>query len=191
MGAKQRIQKELDRLGLQIGQNFKVNDSSIYGIMHRINSYGAILFDDNSGETKVSGQSILTLEPEDIAWRELMQPDWSEDLLGWCKYVEDCWIAKDYTKYLKSACAKGIYIFKEKPVHEEDGDGGDYWNSPTVECADLGYISVKNCIISGLDEHLQAGKNGTVIQIIDSKPYLRQVIDGEIRFTEEINDEKE
>ena len=71
MGAKERIQKELDRLGLQMGQNFKINDSSIYeSITHRINRYGAILFDNSLGETKVSGQSILTLEPEDIVWRE-------------------------------------------------------------------------------------------------------------------------
>ena len=182
MGAKQRIQKELDRLGLQIGQGFKIKDNSIYEpLMYRITPYGAIVYDTSSGGAKISIQSILALEPEDIAWRELIQPDWSEDLLGWCKSLADCWIAKDYTKYLKSACAKGIYIFKEKPVHEEDGDGGDYWNNPTVECADLGYISVKDCIISEIDEHLQIGKNGTVIQIIDGKPYLRQVVDGEIQ----------
>ena len=118
----------------------------------------------------------------------IYQPNWSEDLLGWCKCLADCWIAKDYTKYLKSDCAKGISIFKEKPVHEEDGDRGDYWNNSTVECADLEYISVKDCIISEIDKHLQTGENGTVIQVIDSKPYLRQVIDGEIRFTEERNE---
>ena len=181
MGAKERIQKELDRLGLEVGEYFRVNGSNLHELKYRVTSYGVIVFDTSPGETKVSVQSLLALEPEDIAWREFTQPDWSEDLLGWCKSLADCWIAKDYTKYLKSACAKGIYVFKEKPVHEEDGDGGDYWNNSTVECADLGYISVKDCIISEIDEHLQAGKNGTVIQVIDSKPYLRQVIDGEIK----------
>ena len=54
-----------------MGQNFKINDSSIYeSIPLRINCYRAILFDNSLGETKVSGQSILTLEPEDIVWRE-------------------------------------------------------------------------------------------------------------------------
>ena len=181
MGPKERIKKELDRLGLEVGEYFRVNDSSLHEIKYRVTSYGVIVFDTSSGETKVSVQSLLALEPEDIAWREFTQPDWSEDLLGWCKSLADCWIAKDYTKYFKSACAKGIYIFQEKPVHKEDGDGGDYWNNPTMECADLGYISVKDCIIFEIDEHLQTGKNGIVIQIIDGKPYLRQVIDGIIQ----------
>ena len=183
MGAEERIQKELDRLGLQIGQKFKINDSSKYEpIKYRVTSYGVIVFDTSSGEVKaLTRESILALEPEDIVWREFIQPDWSEDLLGWCKSLADCWIAKDYAKHTKDDDTKCIFIFKEKPIHEEGGNGGDYWRNATVECADLGYISVKDCIISEIDKHLQAGKNGTVIQVIDSKPYLRQVIEGEIK----------
>ena len=169
MNKEQRIQRELDRLGLKVGQEFKIG---VAPALYYINDYGLIQYKFAQSEDNFSRYSILELEPKDITWREFTQPDWSEDLLCWCKGLIDCWAAKDID-------IEDVYIYRKKPAYVYEND--DYWDSFIGSWDSLAGKFVKDSLLVEIIKYLQEGENGTVIQIIDGKPYLRQVIDGVIQ----------
>ena len=167
MDAEQRIQEQLDRLGLKIEQEFKMR----YHNSCMINDWGVVVM--NNGDGKFYPQttmSIFTLEPEDIVWKEFIQPNWSEDLLNWCKGIKDCWIALDNDE-------SEFWIYEYKPIYET----GDYWRISTGDCENLIKTFIKNSLKNEIISILQTGRDETVIQIKDGKPYLREVINGEIQ----------